>query len=456
MASWWNSAGASNFTRGLTSITGQISSNFKDILSEASEETYDPVAELTRAKQHIEDLELRKETLVEECASLKKQCDELTMQKQAVEIKSDMLLAESRRVIEEKDNELKRLRENTNAATWNNTTDLNNTWTDILEDDQPEINEYLRYQRTIRDLKDENSHLRDELANLRKTFKAQQAERDQSHRDNEISQLEQAHAEQMSTCRRDYDEQIQKLQSRIAELEEWNKNHQEEELQKSIEVQKDVDDVDKDLLSQELEQANEKLNWYNEKFKEFINLQSNMELLVTNNKQLENELQLEQQNHQSALKRLEQFEANQQIVNNIDDLTHLLTEERQRCDALAADNDSMFRLLEETRVQHENQIKEKDKQIEDLNSQINNLQQQLETKENEYEKEINELQQFKEKQKEEEEHRLKESKLREMLEKQLVEVNEDLQTLENEKMELHNQIDDLKDQLQNKERQIQS
>ncbi len=34
---------------------------------------------------------------------MKKQCDELTMQKQAVEIKSDMLLAESRRVIEEKD-----------------------------------------------------------------------------------------------------------------------------------------------------------------------------------------------------------------------------------------------------------------------------------------------------------------------------------------------------------------
>ncbi len=34
---------------------------------------------------------------------MKKQCDELIMQKQAVEIKSDMLLAESRRIIEEKD-----------------------------------------------------------------------------------------------------------------------------------------------------------------------------------------------------------------------------------------------------------------------------------------------------------------------------------------------------------------
>ena len=35
-------------------------------------------------------------------------------------------------------NELKRLRENTNAATWNNTTDLNNTWTDILEGQKDE------------------------------------------------------------------------------------------------------------------------------------------------------------------------------------------------------------------------------------------------------------------------------------------------------------------------------
>lgn len=66
MASWWNTAGASNFTRGLTSITGQLSNNLKDILSEASEETFDPVAELTRARQQIEDLELRKQALTEE------------------------------------------------------------------------------------------------------------------------------------------------------------------------------------------------------------------------------------------------------------------------------------------------------------------------------------------------------------------------------------------------------
>lgn len=85
-----------------------------------------------------------------QCSSLRKQCDELTMQKQAVEIKSDMLLAENRRAIEEKDvrfsregyrrlilrlfqNEIKRLRESTSTVSWNNVNDLNNTWTDILE-----------------------------------------------------------------------------------------------------------------------------------------------------------------------------------------------------------------------------------------------------------------------------------------------------------------------------------
>ncbi|CAF2809003.1 unnamed protein product [Rotaria sp. Silwood2] len=231
MSSWWNKTSASNFTRGLTSITGQLSSNLKDILTEASEENYDPTAELTRARQQIEDLDLRKQALMEECTSLKKQCDEVTMQKQAVEIKSDMLLAESRRVLEEKDNELKRLRESTSTVTWNNPNDLNNTWTDILEDDQTEINEYLKYQRTIRELKDENSHLRDEM-----------------------------------------------------------------------------DEVDKDLLSQELEQANNKLNCYSEKLKEYLNLQTNMDSLILQNKQLENNLQLERQNNKLNLEHINQYE----------------------------------------------------------------------------------------------------------------------------------------------------
>lgn len=66
MSGWWNSTGASNFTRGLSSITGQLSNNLKDILTEASEENYDPTTELTRARQQIEDLELRKQTLIEE------------------------------------------------------------------------------------------------------------------------------------------------------------------------------------------------------------------------------------------------------------------------------------------------------------------------------------------------------------------------------------------------------
>lgn len=69
MASWWNSTGASNLTRGLTSITGQLSNNLKEILTEASEEHVDPTADLARARQQIEDLELRKQALFEEVVS---------------------------------------------------------------------------------------------------------------------------------------------------------------------------------------------------------------------------------------------------------------------------------------------------------------------------------------------------------------------------------------------------
>ncbi len=66
------------------------------------------------------------------------------------------------------------------------------------------------------------------------------------------------------------------------------------------------------------------------------------------------------------------------IIFLASDLNRLLIEERQRCDALVNDNDSMLRLLEETRAQKlqiENNFKEK---IEQLNLQINNLQDQLE------------------------------------------------------------------------------
>lgn len=75
-------------------------------------------------------------------------------------------------------------------------------------------------------------------------------------------------------------------------------------------------------------------------------------------------------------------------ADNTEDLNRLLMEERQRCDALASDNESMFHLLEETRSQNlqtENKLKEKfqedinnrEKHIEQLNFQINDLHNQI-------------------------------------------------------------------------------
>ena len=66
MASWWKNSGTTNFARGLTSITGQLSNNLKDILTEASEETLDPSTELERSKRQIDDLEFQRQTLIEE------------------------------------------------------------------------------------------------------------------------------------------------------------------------------------------------------------------------------------------------------------------------------------------------------------------------------------------------------------------------------------------------------
>ena len=71
------------------------------------------------------------------------------------------------------------------------------------------------------------------------------------------------------------------------------------------------DDVDKDLLSHELEQAISKLNWYNEKFKDYTELQSNIDALTIRNRQTEQELaraQAQQAQNEAVLLRVDQYE----------------------------------------------------------------------------------------------------------------------------------------------------
>ena len=150
--------------------------------------------------------------------------------------------------------------------------------------------------------------------------------------------------------------------------------------------------MDKDLLSEELEQANKKLNWYNEKMKDYSDLQ-------TENEQLKKDLEIQQETNQSNLQHFDQYEKaiaelqqqieqfnhleneHQSAKNQIEELNRLLNEERQRCDALSTDNDSICQLLEETRAQNlqterdfhktfEEKLQEKEQQIVYLQDQL--------------------------------------------------------------------------------------
>ena len=167
--------------------------------------------------------------------------------------------------------------------------------------------------------------------------------------------------------------------------------------------------MDKDLLSQELEQANSKLHLYNEKFREYSELQSKFDSLLSQNKQLENDLQTQEQTISQLKIEIEQFTSTEQSKCRFEDsfgmqfsclakkiqeeeLTRLLNEERQRCDALANDNDSMLRLAEEARKQNENrfneQLNNKNQAIEQLNSQIDHLKNQQEELNKQFETEV--------------------------------------------------------------------
>jgi len=135
------------------------------------------------------------------------------MQKQAIEMRSDTLLAESPRIIEEKDvrlesiekrmiiffwliqNELKHLRETTNAV-------LSNNLSTNLLDNQYNATQFVKYEQVINELKYENTHLKNEVLNLKKTLELQEQ------------------------TEKEYDEQIHALQLRVKELEDWNEDYQ--------------------------------------------------------------------------------------------------------------------------------------------------------------------------------------------------------------------------------------
>ncbi|CAF0919592.1 unnamed protein product [Didymodactylos carnosus] len=420
-----------NLSRGFQNLSGQLSTMTKDILTEvANEEHSDPMTELKIARNQIQELELKQQAFQDECISLKKRCDELTMQKQAVDIKADMLLAESRRTIEEKDNELRRLRAD-QQQTFVSNSNNENTWTDLLEeDDQPKISEFIKYERIIKELKDENVHLRNETANLRKTLKSNQFAKDSRRREEDVIAVEQVYAEQIATCREQYEQTIAKLKKRIQELEDWNDQAESVEFRKNLEVQKDVDDVDKELLSQELEQANEKLSWYSDQLKQqqtpqfdLNELQINYDSLKNDHDQLNikliqmnDELQRSQikiRNYEIQLQRIDEYEEtittlqqelddtrqkyakkqqrktqDKQQQTEIDnkeqeDQADLLSEERERCEQLSSDYEGICRLLEETR----SELNERNEALEYMNK--------LSRQNEDYEKKYSDLLQLK-------------------------------------------------------------
>ncbi|CAF3367240.1 unnamed protein product [Rotaria sp. Silwood1] len=382
--------------------------------------------ELNQVQQNTDNFEIGKQSLFEECVSLKKQCDELTKQKQATEIRYHMLLDESHRTIEEKDTELKRLRETTNIIV------SNKTRTDFLHNNQPDVNEFVKYQKMLNELQDENIHLKNEVFSLKTILESKE------------------------NIEKNYQEQIHRLQLRITELEDWNGDNQNNESSETIKT----------------------------KNTDYSDLHSNIDLLTSRNRQLENDLQRlqsQQRNNQLALERLDEYEETisqlqeqlnqfnsnkkKQHIGADEDINRVLMEERKRYNAI-------FDILEETRLQLKNESKQSEEKILQIETNLKekfeqekiNLENQIQIKDKQIEigrneretlqKEINNLQQLKDDQ--EQENRLKEIYVREMLERQIIELNEQVQSLENDKNELNHQIDELRQQLQSKDQLIQN
>jgi len=118
---------------------------------------------------------------------------------------------------------------------------------------------------------------------------------------------------------------------------------------------------------------------------EYSQLQTKFNSLLSDKEKLETNLQ-------NQLEIISQRQSQEE-----EELNRLLNEERQRCDALANDNESMLRLLEETRSQTKDELTKKNQDIEQLNAQVQSLQIEIDEKK-QIENEVNDLRQFKEEQ----------------------------------------------------------
>jgi len=116
---------------------------------------------------------------------------------------------------------------------------------------------------------------------------------------------------------------------------------------------------------------------------EYSQLQTKFNSLLSDKEKLETNLQ-------NQLEIISQRQSQEE-----EELNRLLNEERQRCDALANDNESMLRLLEETRSQTKDELTKKNQDIEQLNAQVQSLQIEIDEKK-QIENEVNDLRQFKE------------------------------------------------------------
>ncbi|KAL5463237.1 hypothetical protein EMCRGX_G032117 [Ephydatia muelleri] len=98
------------FGGGLSSITSQISTFTKEVLTETTEEIQDPTAELHVARRRVAELDDLNKKLQSEWERLNRRNEEVVERADTAELQIATISQEYRKIIQEKDNELRRLK----------------------------------------------------------------------------------------------------------------------------------------------------------------------------------------------------------------------------------------------------------------------------------------------------------------------------------------------------------
>ncbi|CAF0712604.1 unnamed protein product [Brachionus calyciflorus] len=392
---------ASGLTQSVTGKISQLGGQLKDILTEGTEEIYDPENELKVVNEKLKDNEKRLELLKSECARWEDETNELNLRCQTYETQLEQKQNEFRQTLITKDALIAELRSQINLLENSRNNDLTHgggyqksAFMEEYEEVMPssDLNDYIHLDKEIKRLKEDILYLQNENQDLLAKIKlkneqlerANSSERNQNvinEKNSQIESLKQEIEELKNRIQNDFNKHqndMNELQNSFTDrinLEIEGKQHEIEGLK--IELEKVKSEFDSFKISSEIS-----LEINNQNNEIVQNIESNLAEKNQEIHQLKSQIEmfeseLEQANNQILKLKTESKKSPETVlVNDQTDLISQLNVEKEKLEAILSENQTEIENLRDKIQNLENELNNKNSQMESFDLKIEELTQQ--------------------------------------------------------------------------------